>query len=161
MVLYFCIAPMNTTLLTDEQLAALFLNKALHKDIRKDVVAELRRRDPDFEETIVARNRNETQFKLRQAGLPLRYKLLLVTLPFFFPFYLFLKTLSRNSETERVGFVILMLLFPIGFLSYYPNQNLAAGAKRKWWQYWLYLSLGFIFWLVVILLWAKVFFRAD
>lgn len=148
---------MATALLTDEQLAALFLNKALCKDIRKDVVAELRLRDPDFEQTIVGVNRNETQLKLRYTGLPLQYKILLVTLPFFFPFYLFLKTLSRNSETEKVGFVILMILFPIGGFSYFPNMNLAAGAKRKWSEYWLYLCLGLLFWVVIIFLWAKMF----
>ncbi len=90
---------------------------------------------------------------------PLRYRLLLVTLPFLFPAWLWIEGWSVVIGTEygslRPGFRdrLLFVLAPHWLLlSHYRAKN----QKKNWHSFWLYYCLGILLWTVLVILWARV-----
>jgi hypothetical protein len=67
--------------------------------------------------------------------------------------------LPEKNESLKLQYKILLILFPfvIPIQSVFAGKWLASGHKRKWKDYWFYLSLGYLFWTITIILIAKYF----
>ena len=65
-----------------------------------------------------------------------------------------------KDESLRLGYKILLILFPfvIPVQSVFAGRWLAKGHKRKWKEYWFYLSVGYLFWTILVILFAKYYF---
>jgi hypothetical protein len=64
-----------------------------------------------------------------------------------------------RDEPLKLLYKFLLILFPflIPVQSVFAGKWLAKGHKRKWKEYWFYLSLGYLFWTIVVIFIAKYF----
>jgi hypothetical protein len=64
-----------------------------------------------------------------------------------------------KDETLKLGYKLFLILlsFVIPVQSVFAGKWLAKGHKRKWKDYWFYLSLGYLFWTIIVILIAKYF----
>ncbi|MBO9682877.1 MAG: hypothetical protein J7502_09465 [Flavisolibacter sp.] len=64
-----------------------------------------------------------------------------------------------KDETLKLEYKLLLILFPfvIPVQSVFAGKCLAKGHKRKWKEYWFYLSLGYLFWTIIVILIASYF----
>lgn len=62
-----------------------------------------------------------------------------------------------KGETLKPVYKLLLILFPfvIPVQSAFAGKWLAKGQKSKWKSYWFYLSLGYLFWTIIVILVAK------
>lgn len=120
---------MNFTDLSDYQLYEIIQNLKLDDNIRKQANEEFNNRKLTIDQIQKIIAQHDAAFHPGQdEPLELKYKLLLVLFPFFIPIH-----------------------------SAFSGKWLAKGQKRKWKNYWLYLSLGYLFWTIVIILVSKYF----
>ncbi len=124
---------MSLSLLSNFQLYEIVQNEKLDKAIRKDANTEFDSRNISEEELKAIIAQHNSLFKQEnQAGLHIRYKLLLIVFPFFI--------LIHN--------IIASLL-------------LDKGHKRKWKEYWQFVGIGFFIWTIVFLLYARFVLFAE
>ncbi len=115
--------------MTDYQLYEISQNSKLDNDIRKLANNEFNSRKISVDEIQKIVLRHEAQFQPDiEDGLKFQYIILLVLFPFFIPIQ-----------------------------SVFAGKWLAKGHKRKWKDYWFYLSVGYLFWTIIILFLAKYF----
>lgn len=64
-----------------------------------------------------------------------------------------------KDEPLKLQYKLLLILFPfvIPVQSVFAGKWLAKGHKRKWKEYWFYLSLGYLFWTIIVILIARYF----
>jgi len=62
-----------------------------------------------------------------------------------------------KNEPLSIKLRLLIILFPflVPIQSLFASKWLAQGHKRKWKEYWLYLSIGYLFWTVIVILIAR------
>lgn len=120
---------MNFSKLTDYQLYEIIQNSRLDEDIRKKANHEFNDRKLSIEQIqkIVAEH-DKTFIPGNDEPLKVQYKILVILLPFFIPLH-----------------------------SAFTAKWLAKGQKRKWKDYWFYLSLGYLIWTIVVILIARYF----
>jgi hypothetical protein len=120
---------MDISRLTNYQLFEIIQNSRLDTEIRKTANDEFNNRKLSAEEIQKIVARHDAQFQPdKDEGLKPEYKLLLILLPFVIPIQ-----------------------------SAFAGKWLAKGQKRKWKEYWLYLSLGYLLWTIIVILIAKYF----
>lgn len=120
---------MELSSLTNYQLYEIIQNSGLDAEIRKAANSEFNNRKLKIEEIEEIIARHDANFQPgKDESLMLKYKLLLILLPFLIPVQ-----------------------------SAFAGKWLAKGYKRKWKDYWVYLSLGYLFWTIIAILIAKYF----
>ncbi|TAD84054.1 MAG: hypothetical protein EAY75_13850 [Bacteroidetes bacterium] len=120
---------MNTTNLSNHQLYGIIQNLKLHESIRQAANDEFNKRKLSSYEIERMIELHDSQFVAeKEDGLKLTYKLLLMACPFFIEIH-----------------------------SLIAGRMLEKGHKNKWKDYWLYISLGYLIWTVVIVLLAKYY----
>lgn len=120
---------MDLSNLTDYQLYEIIQNSKLDNDIRKLANNEFNKRKLSIDQIQEIIARHDTQFQpAKDEPLKIQYKLLLIIFPFFIPIQ-----------------------------SAFSGKWLAKGQKRKWKDYWFYLSLGYLFWTIAVILFSKYF----
>jgi hypothetical protein len=113
---------MATADLSNYQLYALLQNKRLHASIHAKVKAELEGRQLSAEEWEQLRQQYETHYPSDDGpGLSLGGKLLLILVP---------------------------AVFTIQIL--WAAKDLASHKRRRWKEFWFYVSVGYFVWTVVI-----------
>ena len=118
---------MDLSSLTNYQLYGIIQNSKLDTEIRKMANDEFNNRKLGIDEIQRIVARHDAQFEPdKDEALKLEYKLLLILFPFVIPVQ-----------------------------SVFAGKWLAKGQKRKWKDYWFYLSLGYLFWTIIVLLIAK------
>ncbi|MBX9784170.1 MAG: hypothetical protein K2X48_12845 [Chitinophagaceae bacterium] len=117
---------MNTSLLTDSQLYALKQNKRLSKEIRLAVGEELGKRNLSEAETQNLVNGFEIRKQGSQKKLAFKWKVLLLIFPFFFVIHNIIASIILDK-----------------------------GEERKWKEYWLFVSLGFLLYTILIIVFAR------
>ncbi len=120
---------MNTSNLSDYQLYELIQNPKLDKDI-KDLLSK------EFEKRAMTQNKIQDLIKIHEA-----------------------KFISESKEPLKPEYKLLIFLFPflIPIQSLFATKMLAIGQKRKWKDYWLYLSLGYFLWTILIIVFSRYF----
>jgi hypothetical protein len=119
---------MNPSNLTNYQLYEIIQNSQLDKRIRDIANEEFNNRKLSIDQIQQIIARHDSLFKKTEESLSLKYKTLLVIFPFFIPIQ------SINAA-----------------------KFLANGQKRKWKEYWFYISLGYLLWTVLIILFFRFF----
>ena len=121
---------MDLSSLTNYQLYEIIQNSKLDAEIRKAANNEFNNRKLSIDDVqhIVARHNANFQPD-KDEPLKLKYKLLIILFPFIIPVQ-----------------------------SVFAGKWLAKGQKRKWKDYWFYLSIGYLCWTVIVILIAKHFF---
>lgn len=118
---------MDASNLSDYQLYEIVQNAKLHRDIRKIANDEFDKRQISIDRLQEIINRHDKQFKPDiEDKLDIKYKLLLIAFPFFIP----------------VHGIIATRFIPVGH-------------KKKTKQYWFYICVGYLFWTIVVILFAK------
>ena len=121
---------MNLSNLADYQLYEIIQNPKSDKDIKKLANDEFTNRKLSVDQIQKIISIHDAQFRPENdQALELKYKLILILFPFFIPIQ-----------------------------SVFAGRWLAKGQKRKWKDYWFYLSLGYLFWTIIIILFARYFF---
>ena len=66
---------------------------------------------------------------------------------------------KKTEESLSLKYKAVLVLFPffIPIQSINATKFLANGQKRKWKEYWFYISLGYLLWTVVIILFFRLF----
>lgn len=123
---------MEASKLTDYQLYEIIQNEKLHSDIRKLANDEFDKRQLSIDHLQEIIHRHDKQFRLdNNKKLDIKYKLLLIAFPFLIP----------------VHGIIASRFIPVGH-------------KAKTKEYWFYICIGYFFWTIVVILFAKyVLFR--
>ena len=120
---------MDLSKLTNYQLYGLIQNAKLDKAIRNLANSEFEKRNLGFDKIQAIAQKHDTQFVAeKDEPLKTEYKILVLLLPGLFPIYNILAA-----------------------------KWLGEGQKRKWKEYWLYLSLAYFIWTIVILVFSKYF----
>jgi hypothetical protein len=120
---------MDLSKLTNYQLYEIIQNSKLDTEIRKTANNEFNNRKLRIEEIQKIVAKHDAQFQPdKNEALKLEYKLLLILFPFVIPIQ-----------------------------SAFAGKWLAKGQKRKWKDYWFFLSLGYLFWTIIAILIAKYF----
>ena len=120
---------MNFSKLTDYQLYEIIQNSRLDKDIRKQANDEFNDRKPSIDQIQKIVAEHDTRFRPgKEESLLFQYKILLILFPFFIPLH-----------------------------SAFTAKWLAKRHKRKWKDYWFYLSLGYLIWTIVVILVGRYF----
>lgn len=120
---------MDLSGVTNYQLYVIIQNTRLDSSIRKLANDEFNNRNLSLDEIQKIVSRHDAQFLPdKNDSLKLQYKILLILFPFFIPIQ-----------------------------SVFAGKWLASGHKRKWKDYWFYLSLGYLFWTIIVILIAKYF----
>src|SRR5689334_793287 len=112
--------PLNFDKLTDQQVYSLSKNKSLSKTLRREALAALTLRARSVEEVQVLATAYEQSPVNKKIPLPVAYRIVLVIFPFFVP----------------VQVIIAALFFKM------TNT-------WKWKQFWLYLAIGWVLWMVI------------
>ena len=120
-------AEMDLTKLSEYQLYEIIQNMNLDKDIRNSANVEFNNRNLSTDKINQIIALHDSRFKPDVQGLQFWVKFLLILLP----------------------------LFPIQI--FFAGQFLARGEKQKWKEYWLFLSIGYLFWAIVIIFYFKYF----
>ena len=120
---------MDASKLTDYQLYELIQNSKLDKDIRNLANREFDNRMLSIDKIQEIVQKHDSQFK------------------------------PEKDETLKTEYKILLIIFPflIPIQSSFASKWLAKGHKRKWKDYWFYLSLGYLVWTILILVFSKYF----
>jgi hypothetical protein len=113
--------------LSNYQLFEIIQNTSLDKELRNSANAEFNSRNLTTNEIDDIIALHDSQFKTVSQGLQPWFKLLLILLP----------------------------IFPIQI--FFAGQFLVRGERKKWKQYWFFLSIGYLFWTIVIILCFKYF----
>jgi hypothetical protein len=122
---------MNSKELSNYQLFALLQNRRLHSSIKEPLQVEWGRRQLTPEQVQELAARYTIHYPPDDGeGLPLRNKLFLVLVPAVFMYQILRAT-----------------------------RHLASNQRRKWKDFWLYVSLGYLVWTVVIVLMVKLLRR--
>lgn len=151
---------MNTSVLSDRQLIQLHLNCRLDKAILEVVYEELMRRDKDFEQTPIYLSQKVQRNKAVSDPLPGKYKTGLLLLPLIFPVYLAVKAIARCEVAAWKARFVLFLFLPGGLIGHYGiNQYLAEGRIKRWRAYWTWLSLGYVLWMILLIIGAGFYFQ--
>jgi hypothetical protein len=119
---------MDSSKLTNSQLYEIIQNSQLDKKIRDIANEEFNNRKLSIDQIQQIIAQHDSHFKKTEESLSLKYKAVLVLFPFFIPIQ------SINA-----------------------TKFLANGQKRKWKEYWFYISLGYLLWTVVIILFFRLF----
>jgi len=120
---------MDLSSLTNYQLYGIIQNSKLDTEIRKAANDEFNNRKLSVDDIKKIVARHNTHFRPdKDEPLKLEYKLLLILFPFVIPVQ-----------------------------SVFATKWLAKGHKCKWKDYWFYLSLGYFFWTIIVILIAKYF----
>lgn len=120
---------MNISKLTDYQLYVIIQNTRLDKNILTLANNEFNRRNLDTTQLKEIKAQYESQLKLpEQKSLQLKTKIFLIIFPFFLPLQ-----------------------------SIFAGKFLTKGEKRKWKEYWLYISIGYLVWTIIIICIARWF----
>jgi len=124
---------MNLSKLTDYQLYELIQNSKLDKDLRNLANSEFNNRKLGIEKIQEIVQRHDTQFE------------------------------PEKDEPLNAEYKILILLFPlvIPIQSLFATKWLAIGQKRKWKEYWFYLTLGYFIWTILIIAFSKYYLFAK
>ncbi len=118
---------MNLSQLTDYQLYQIIQNSRLDNGIRKLANQEFDNRKLSIDQIQALILNHDKHFKPdKEMSLQAGLKIAIVLFPFFIP---------------------IQSLFAVMWL--------AKGHKRKWKDYWLYLSIGYLFWTVMVIFLAK------
>jgi uncharacterized membrane protein len=123
---------MNLTNLTNQQLYEVIQNEDLDKGIRRIANDELNCRKLDVEQIKQLIAHHDLNFKPKSEPLETKYKMFVLLFPFFIPIQ-----------------------------SVFAGKWLANGHKRKWKEYWLYLSLGYLLWTIIVMIIARYFLKAH
>lgn len=116
----------NHTFLTDIQLYELSQNKQLNKEFRQMAQSELSNRNLSLSQLEELQLKYESRRKNAAKKLAFHWKLLL----FFFPFIIVIHSIIAAYLLDR-------------------------GEEMKWKQYWFCISFGFMFYTIVVFLFAK------
>ncbi|MFT3747271.1 MAG: hypothetical protein QM768_03105 [Agriterribacter sp.] len=120
---------MNISKLTDYQLYVIIQNSAIDKDIRNLANNEFNKRNLSIPHIKEIISKHESQLKPpEQKSLKIEYKILLIIFPFFLPIQ-----------------------------SIFAGKLLVKGEKQKWKEYWLYISIGYLIWTIIIICFARLF----
>ena len=119
---------MDSSKLTNSHLYEIIQNSQLDKKIRDIANEEFNNRKLSIDQIQQIIAQHDSHFKKTEESLSLKYKAVLVLFPFFIPIQ------SINA-----------------------TKFLANGQKRKWKEYWFYISLGYLLWTVVIILFFRLF----
>jgi hypothetical protein len=120
---------MNEKELTNYQLYALIQNHKLDPSIRDLANREFDSRKLTIEQIGEIVNRHDAQFQPdKDEGLSLSYKLFLIV----FPAVLTIQVLIAG-------------------------RDLANNKRKKWKDFWLFVSLGYLFWTIAIILIVRLF----
>lgn len=114
------------TLISDEQLYALSQNKQLNKEFRMLAQKQLDNRRLTSEKWSKLKNDYELKNLHRKKELPNHWKIVLII----FPFFIFIHNIVASLMLDK-------------------------GRERIWKQYWLYVSLGFLFYTILVFLLAR------
>ena len=114
------------TLISDEQLYALSQNRRLNREFRMFAQKELDNRRLTKEKWSELKNIYEAKRPQRLKALPNHWKIVLILLPFFILIYNIVASIMLDKGYERI-----------------------------WKQYWLYVSIGFLFYTILLLLFSK------
>jgi len=120
---------MNVESLSDNQLYTLVQSKELSSEIRQIVLEEFGRRNFSIEQLDKLSMEHEAILSQSEASLTPLEKCLIMLVPFF-P-------------------VIHAIL---------ANRHISKGSRKKWKQHWRFVTIGYIFWTVIVLLFAKFYF---
>ena len=125
---------MDLSSLTNYQLYEIIQNPKLDAEIRKKANIEFNNRKLGVGDIQKIIERHDANFRPdKDEPLKLQYKLLIIMFPFVIPVQ-----------------------------SIFAAKWLAKGHKRKWKEYWFYLSLGYLLWTIIVILIAKYFlFRPE
>src|SRR5258707_8693864 len=120
---------MSVTFLSNGQLYALLRNKRLADSIHNEVKEELDRRNLSPEDREVLKRQYETLYPPTDGpGLSVPEKLFLILIP---------------------------ALFTVQILR--ATRDLASNQRRRWKDFWLYVSIGYFVWTVAIILLMRNF----
>lgn len=119
---------MNMTELSNDQLYAIIQNNKLDSSIRNLANTEFNNRKLTLEQVEEIVKRYEDQFQPdKNEGLSLLNKLFLIICPAFFTIQILI-----------------------------AGRYLANNKKKKWKEFWLFVSIGYLFWTVAIILIARL-----
>ena len=122
---------MNASKLSDYQLYEILQNDKLQDAIKKIANDEFNKRRLSKDQLQEIIKKHDDHFRPGNEGLAIKYKLLLIALPFFVP----------------IHGIIAARLIPVG-------------QKMKTKQYWFYICVGYLFWTVVVILFCRyILFR--
>lgn len=120
---------MDLSQLSNYQLFEIIQNASLDSNIRKDANAEFDRRKISIDEINQLISAHDSLYKPdRETGLDIKYKIILVV----FPFFIFLHNIIASLILDK-------------------------RKERKFKQYWFYLALGYLFWTVLVILFARYY----
>lgn len=120
---------MDAIKLSNYQLYEIIQNGKLEHGIREIANNEFINRKLSIEEVEQLIAIHDSQFKPNgEQGLKFQYRILLILFPFF--------TDIQSLIAGRI---------------------LSKGYKSKWKEYWLYISLGYLMWTVIVILFAKYY----
>jgi hypothetical protein len=71
-------------------------------------------------------------------------------------------TSQNNSSltTLEKCFIVLFPFFPV-IHAILANRHISKGNSRKWKQHWGFVTLGYAFWTVIVILLARFYFFRD
>jgi hypothetical protein len=67
----------------------------------------------------------------------------------------------EKEESLQLKYKILITLFPFFIPIRFITKWLARGQKRKWKDYWFYISVGYLLWTIVAILLGRYFYFAQ
>ena len=125
---------MNLSQLTNYQLFEIIQNTAIDRDIRKNADTEFNKRKISIDEISELVSIHDSLYKPeKESGLALKYKILLVLFPFFIVIHNIIAALILDK-----------------------------GKQYKFRQYWFYITLGYLLWTLLVILFAKYYlFRGE
>lgn len=120
---------MDFSRLSNYQLFEIIQNSSLDKSIRNEANKEFDRRKISVEEISQLISTHDSLYKPdKQAGLDLKFKIILVAFPFFIFLHNIIAALLLDKQKEY-----------------------------KFKQYWLYLTIGYLLWTVFVILFARYY----
>ena len=123
---------MNAKELPDKQLYTLVRSKELSPHLKKIVEEEFKRREFSIEQLDKLAMEYEGDLRQNNSSLSVLGKVLIVLVPF----------------------------FPI-IHAILANRHISAGNSRKWKQHWRFVTIGYAFWTVIVILLARFYFLRD
>lgn len=134
---------MNAKELSNYQLYSLIQNNKLDPSIRSLANTEFEDRELTLEQIREVTNQYAILFKPgSNEGLGISTKILLLIVPGFFT----IKALSAGRYLAPVLFIILASI---------ASRYLASNERKKRKDFWLYVSLGYLFWTIAFILYFK------
>ncbi len=120
---------MDFSKLSNYQLFEIIQNTSLDKGIRNEANAEFDRRKISVDEISQLISTHDSLYKPdTQTGLDLKYKVILVVFPFFIFLHNIIAALLLDKQKEY-----------------------------KFKQYWFYLTIGYLLWTVIVILFARYY----